>query len=88
MAGSARSPIDPALLRQVLAPTLPGARTLPAEAYTSDEVTGSPWYVDERYSPGFATGAPSFNDDRGQPFTLDRFDHALLVLGQSHIVVD
>ena len=32
------SPIDPALLRPVLAPTLGESRTLPAEAYLSDEV--------------------------------------------------
>jgi len=32
------SPIDPALLRPVLAPTLGESRTLPAEAYLSDDV--------------------------------------------------
>jgi len=32
------APIDPELLRPVLAPTLGASRTLPATAYTSDEV--------------------------------------------------
>src|SRR3954454_8839605 len=35
---SVRSPIDPALLRPVLAPTLGESRTLPAEAYLSEDV--------------------------------------------------
>ena len=35
---SESSPIDPELLRPVLAPTLGESRTLPAEAYLSDEV--------------------------------------------------
>ena len=35
-----RSPIDPALLRPVLEPTLGASRTLPALAYLSDDVLG------------------------------------------------
>ena len=34
------SPIDPALLRPVLAPTLGESRTLPAEAYLSEQGSG------------------------------------------------
>ena len=48
---SARSPIDPTLLRPVLAPTLGTRRTLPAEAYTSQEVFD--WEVEHFFEGGW-----------------------------------
>lgn len=55
-------------------------RFYPSDAlqYTSNAVTGSPWYVDERPYPGFATGAPGFTDNRGGWYALDRFDSAMM----------
>jgi Rieske 2Fe-2S family protein len=48
---SARSPIDPLLLGPVLAPTLGTSRTLPAEAYTSQEVFD--WEVEHFFEGGW-----------------------------------
>jgi glycine betaine catabolism A len=51
MAGLTMSPIDPALLRSVLSPTLPGSRTLPAEAYTSQDVFA--WETEHFFEAGW-----------------------------------
>jgi len=48
---SVGSPIDPALLRPVLEAGLPAARTLPAEAYTSQEVFG--WEAEHFFEAGW-----------------------------------
>ena len=48
---SARSPIDPLLLGPVLAPTFGASRTLPAEAYTSQEVFD--WEVEHFFEGGW-----------------------------------
>ena len=45
------SPVDPALLRPVLAPTFGGSRTLPAEAYTSQAVFD--WEVEHFFEGGW-----------------------------------
>ena len=48
---SLQSPIDPALLEPVLAPSLDGSRTLPAEAYTSQAVFD--WEVEHFFEDGW-----------------------------------
>ena len=51
MSSAVRSPVDPELLRPVVAGALPGARTLPAEAYTSQTVFD--WEVEHFFEAGW-----------------------------------
>jgi hypothetical protein len=40
--------------------------------------TGAPFYVEDRGSPGFSSGAPGHVNALGQPYSLDRFDRAMM----------
>ena len=58
-----RSPIDPALLRPVLAPTLGASRTLPAQAYLSEAVLA--WEAEHFFRAGWVCVGRA--DDLAQP---------------------
>ena len=59
----ARAPIDPGLLRHVLAPTLGASRTLPAAAYLSPEVLA--WEQERFFKAGWLCVGRA--DDLAQP---------------------
>ena len=63
-----RSPIDPALLRPVLAPTLGASRTLPALAYLSEDVLG--WESEHFFRDGWVCVGRA--DDLENPVTSVR----------------
>ena len=58
-----RAPIDPGMLRQVLAPTLGASRTLPAEAYLSPAVLA--WEQEHLFKAGWLCVGRA--DDLAQP---------------------
>ncbi len=58
-----RAPIDPDLLRSVLAPTLGASRTLPADAYLSEEVFA--WEQEHLFEGGWVCVGRA--DDLSEP---------------------
>jgi Rieske 2Fe-2S family protein len=74
----AQSPIDPARLRAVLAPTMGESRTLPAEAYLSDNVFA--WETEHLFEGGWVCAGRS--QDLAEPG-----DQRAFRIGQEGIVV-